>query len=74
LQITPDGPRVVVVEPDQRIKFVPVTLGRDYGTTLEALNGLSGQERVVTNPNDRLRDGQKVRLRKVGAEKTVAQR
>ncbi len=77
LQITPQGPRVVVVEPDQRVRFIPITLGRDYGTTIEAATGLTGQERVVTNPNDRLRDGQKVRLRGAGpaaAPKTVAQR
>ena len=74
LQITPQGPRVVVVESDQRIKFVPITLGRDYGTTIEAATGLTGQERVVTNPNDRLRDGQKVRFRKPVAEKTIVQR
>jgi membrane fusion protein (multidrug efflux system) len=75
LQITSEGPRVVVVDPDQRVRFVPITLGRDYGTALEATNGLTGQETVVTNPNDRLRDGQKVRFRKANvAEKTVAQR
>ena len=75
LQITADGPRVVVVDPDKRVRFVSITLGRDYGTTLEATNGLTGQEIVVTNPNDRLRDGQKVRFRKENiAEKTVAQR
>lgn len=72
LQITPQGPQVVVVNPDQHIRFVPITLGRDYGTTLEAASGLTGQEYVVTNPNDRLRDGQKVRLRKPMADKTVA--
>ena len=65
---------VVVVEPDQRIRFVPITLGRDYGTTIEAATGLTGQERVVTNPNDRLRDGQKVRFRKPPVEKTIVQR
>lgn len=74
LQITPQGPRVVVLDADQRVRFVPVTLGRDYGVTIEAATGLTGQERVVTNPNDRLRDGQKVRLRKPTPEKTVAQR
>ncbi|MFD2572365.1 efflux RND transporter periplasmic adaptor subunit [Spirosoma soli] len=74
LQMTPEGPRVVVLDPDQRVRFVPITLGRDYGVTLEASSGLTGQERVVTNPNDRLRDGQKVRLRKPETEKTVAQR
>jgi RND family efflux transporter MFP subunit len=75
LQITSQGPRVVVVGTDQRVRFVPITLGRDYGTTLEAVNGLTGQEMVITNPNDRLRDGQKVRFRKeADAGKTVAQR
>lgn len=74
LQITPDGPRVVVVDAGDRLKFVSITLGRDYGTTLEATSGLVGNERVVTNPNDRLRDGQHVRLRKATPEKIVAQR
>lgn len=74
LQMTAQGPRVVVVEPDLRVRFVPITLGRDYGTTLEVASGLTGQEQVITNPNDRLRDGQKVRFRKAVAQKTVAQR
>jgi len=74
LQMTSEGPRVVVVEADQRVRFVPITLGRDYGTTIEASSGLTGLEQVVTNPNDRLRDGQKVRFRKPVVEKTVAQR
>lgn len=76
LQITPEGPRVVVVNSNQRIRFTPVALGRDYGTTIEATSGLTGQERVVTNPNDRLLDGQKVRFRQANvapamAEKTI---
>lgn len=77
LQITPQGPRVVVVEADSRVRFVPITLGRDYGTTLEATGGLTGRELVVSNPNDRLRDGQKVQARKLNgapAAKTAAQR
>lgn len=74
LQITPEGPRVVVVDAEQRVRFVPITLGRDYGTNLEVSSGLTGQEQVVTNPNDRLYDGQKVRLRKAASEKTLAQR
>lgn len=62
LKVTPEGPLVVVVGPGERLKFVPITLGRDYGTAIEATTGLTGQERVVTNPNDRLSEGQKVRL------------
>ena len=74
LQMTSQGAQVVVVEADQRIRFVPITLGRDYGTTLEVASGLTGQELAITNPNDRLRDGQKVRFRKPVAEKSVALR
>ena len=72
LKVTPDGPLVVIVGADERIKFMPVTLGRDYGTTIEATSGLTGQERVVTNPNDQLREGQKVRLYKPVPVKPVA--
>ena len=74
LVVTPDGPRVVVVEPGDRVRFVSITLGRDYGTTIEVTSGLTGQERVITNPNDRLREGQKVRFRKETPAKTAAQR
>ncbi|MBD2754745.1 efflux RND transporter periplasmic adaptor subunit [Spirosoma validum] len=74
LVVTPNGAHVVVVEADQRVRFVPITLGRDYGTTLEASSGLTGNENVVTNPNDRLRDGQKVRFTKPASEKSVALR
>lgn len=74
LQMTPDGARVVVVDQEGRVRFVPITLGRDFGTTLEASTGLTGQEIVVTNPNDRLHDGQKVRLRKPITAKAVAKR
>lgn len=66
LKITPQGPMTVVLDPDMKVRFQPVTLGRDYGTTIEVTSGLTGNERVVTNPNDRLKDGMKVRLRQSG--------
>jgi len=72
LKVTPEGPLVVVVGPDDRLQFIPITLGRDYGTTIEATTGLTGQERVVMNPNDRLHEGQKVRLYKPVPVKPVA--
>lgn len=71
LLITPEGPRVVVAEPTGRIRFTPIALGRDYGTTIEATSGLTGQERVVTNPNDRLRDGQVVRFRQANVARVT---
>ena len=37
-------------------------LGRDFGDRLEVLVGLSGEERVVTNPDDSLKEGETVRI------------
>jgi len=39
-----------------------VTLGRDFGTTVEVITGLSGNEQVVVNPPDALIPGQAVRV------------
>jgi len=40
----------------------PITIGRDYGTTLEILGGVGLQDRVIINPADSLEDGQKVNV------------
>ena len=37
-----------------------VTLGRDFGTTVEVITGLTGSEQVVVNPPDSLTAGQAV--------------
>lgn len=63
LKITSKGPVTVILDPDMKVRFQPLTLGRDYGTTIEVTSGLTGNERVITNPNDRLKEGMKVRLR-----------
>lgn len=51
------GMRVATVGSDNKLAFVNVTLGRDYGTEVEILNGLTGSESVVTNPGERLEAG-----------------
>jgi len=66
LKFTSKGPVTVVLDPDMKVRFQPLTLGRDYGTTIEVTSGLTGNERVITNPNDRLKEGMKVRLRPSG--------
>ena len=73
LKITPKGPITVVLDPDMKVRFQPLTLGRDYGTTIEVMSGLTGNERVITNPSDRLKEGMKVRLRQSGAPQKPAQ-
>jgi multidrug efflux system membrane fusion protein len=57
-----EGPRVAVVGPDSRVQLRPITIGRDYGTTLEILGGVSVEDRIIINPADSLEDGQKVNV------------
>lgn len=54
-----EGLRVAVVK-NGAIVLTPVTLGRDFGNTVEIVSGLNGSEAVVVNPPDSLADGQSV--------------
>jgi RND family efflux transporter MFP subunit len=56
------GTRVVIVGADDRAHYVPVQVGRDLGTEVEIMTGLTGAERLVTNPADTLTEGQAVRI------------
>jgi RND family efflux transporter MFP subunit len=57
-----DGVRAAIVGPDGSVKLQPITLGRDYGNSLEVVAGLTGNEQVVVNPPDSLETGQHVRI------------
>jgi len=56
------GPQVAVVGPDNRIQLRTINIGRDYGTTLEVLGGVSTGDQVVINPSDSLENGQEVNV------------
>lgn len=56
-----DGMQAAVVK-DNRIALTPVTLGRDYGKTVEIVSGLAAGDAVVINPPDSLQDKQEVRV------------
>ena len=58
----PEGMRVAVVGAEDKVQFRRVTIGRDYGNEAEVAAGLSGEERVVTNPSDALADGVAVKV------------
>lgn len=51
-----------------RIDLVPVTIGRDFGDTLEVISGLSAGDTVVINPSDSIAAGQKVQIASAGAQ------
>jgi multidrug efflux pump subunit AcrA (membrane-fusion protein) len=61
LVIRSKGPEVALLGQGNKIRFVPITVGRDYGTDLEVTSGLSGGEQVVVNPSDDVREGAEVR-------------
>jgi RND family efflux transporter MFP subunit len=56
-----EGLRVAVVRQGHAV-MLPITLGRDFGTEVEVVSGLGGNEAVITNPPDSLGDGEEVRV------------
>jgi RND family efflux transporter MFP subunit len=56
-----EGLRVGVVR-DGHAELVPVTIGRDYGATVEIVSGLRASDSIVVDPSDSLESGQQVRL------------
>jgi len=57
-----EGARLAVIGADSKVELRPITIGRDYGTTLEVLGGVKVGDRIVINPSDALEDGQKVNV------------
>jgi multidrug efflux pump subunit AcrA (membrane-fusion protein) len=48
------------VHANGKVELREVKLGRNYGDTIEVLNGLTPSDRVVMNPPDALTDGDSV--------------
>ena len=65
-----EGLRVGVVRGD-RAELVPITIGRDYGSTVEVISGLKPTDQVIVNPSDSLTTGTPVRVNapKAGSSK-----
>jgi multidrug efflux pump subunit AcrA (membrane-fusion protein) len=57
-----EGPRVVTVTRDRKVRYQKVQLGRDFGTEVELLDGLRGDEELITNPMDSLKEGARVQV------------
>jgi len=47
---------------DGRVVLLPVTIGHDYGDSLEVTSGLRPDEQIIVNPPDSIANGQKVRV------------
>jgi RND family efflux transporter MFP subunit len=55
-----DGKLVAVVGADNKVRFQKITPGSDYGTDMEVLSGLKGDEWIVANPGEQLAEGMTV--------------
>jgi RND family efflux transporter MFP subunit len=63
-----EGLRAVVVDDQHKTRLQPLTIGRDYGTTLEVLQGLKADDWIVVNPGDSLEDGITVNVKQAPAQ------
>ena len=57
-----EGPRVAVVGSDGKVHLRTITIGKDYGATLEILGGVEAGDRVIINPADSIEEGQQVNV------------
>jgi RND family efflux transporter MFP subunit len=57
-----EGLRVAVVGEGQRVDLKPISIGHDFGSDVEVISGLSGNETVIVNPPDSVVAGEIVRI------------
>ncbi len=72
-----EGMEVGVVSDDDRVALRPVKLGRDFGQTVEIVEGVNPTDRVIMNPSDSLAAGAVVRVAQtnpVSTAKNVARK
>jgi RND family efflux transporter MFP subunit len=67
-----EGLRAVVVDADHKLHLQALTIGRDYGVSLEVLQGLRGADWIVLNPADSLEEGQHVNVKEPAPKATGA--
>jgi multidrug efflux pump subunit AcrA (membrane-fusion protein) len=57
LMIRGEGMRVALVDSENRIRLRPIKIGRNYGESLEVLEGVAPTDQLVLNPSDSLAEG-----------------
>jgi RND family efflux transporter MFP subunit len=66
------GMQVAVVGADNKVKLLSIKLGRDFGDTVEVLDGLKADDRVIDNPPDSIADGMTVQVAQPAETNSVA--
>src|SRR5215467_383500 len=67
-----EGLRAVVIDQNHKTHLQALTIGRDFGTSLEVLQGLTGNDWIVINPPDSLEDNQQVSVKEADVKFPVA--
>jgi RND family efflux transporter MFP subunit len=57
-----DGLQIATVDSSRKIKMKNITQGRDFGKTIEVLDGIDANDDIVVNPSDSIEDGLEVRI------------
>jgi len=63
-----EGARVASVDAQGKVRLRPVNIGRNFGESIELLDGIGPNDRIVLNPSDSLADGDVVSLAPVAKE------
>jgi RND family efflux transporter MFP subunit len=56
-----NGTQLALIQ-DNKVHFQKITVGRDFGTEIEVLQGLQGNEQVVATPGEKLAEGITVQI------------
>ncbi|MDE1175167.1 MAG: efflux RND transporter periplasmic adaptor subunit [Edaphobacter sp.] len=62
-----EGLRVGVVK-DGRVQLVPISIGHDYGNSVQVVSGLSPTDQIIVDPSDSLTSGMEVRAQAAAAK------
>lgn len=57
-----EGLRIAVVGDGQKVELKQITLGHDFGSEVEVIAGVNGNENVIVNPPDSVVTGETVRI------------
>jgi RND family efflux transporter MFP subunit len=57
-----EGLQVATLDAQQHVHLKTITQGRDFGTEIEVLSGVTAADTLVVNPPDSLTDGAQVRI------------
>jgi RND family efflux transporter MFP subunit len=71
LMMRGEGVRVAVLDAESRVRLKTVKVGRNYGESVEVIDGVSPGDKLVLNPSDSLAEGDQVTVAPPAPEKAA---